>query len=88
MKQDLGGVRVGNARVRWQFQAARFNHFRWLSMAAEITGGQILVAFLPKHGLRSNSECLILKIFLWGACRQTLLACYVYSHPSTMGVPL
>ena len=39
------------------------------------TGGEILVAFWPKHDLRSNLMVPILKLFLGGACPQTHLAC-------------
>ena len=41
------------------------------SLAAETTGGQILIAFLPKHGLRSD---LRVPNFPGGACPQTPLA--------------
>ena len=41
------------------------------SLAAETTGGQILIAFLPKHDLRSN---LRVPNFPGGACPQTPLA--------------
>ena len=36
------------------------------SLAAETTGGQILVAFLPKHGLRSDLRVPNLTKFSWG----------------------
>jgi len=40
------------------------------SLAAETTGGEILVPFWPKHVLRSNFK---VKKFFWGACSQTPL---------------
>ena len=41
------------------------------SLATETTGGMILVAFWPKHGLRSDLRVPIFKNFLGGACPQT-----------------
>ena len=38
------------------------------SLAAETTGGEILVAFWPKHGLRSNLRVPNFKDFPGGAC--------------------
>ena len=35
------------------------------SLATETTGGEILVAFWPKHGLRSDLRVPNLKIFSW-----------------------
>ena len=45
------------------------------SPATKTTGGVILVAFWPKHGLRSHPRVPNFKIFLGGACPQTPLAC-------------
>ena len=50
------------------------------SLATETTGREILVAFWPKHGLRSDLRVPNLKMFHGGACPQTPLA---YSHLST-----
>ena len=36
------------------------------SVATETTGGEILVAFWPKHGFRSDLRVPNLKIFSWG----------------------
>ena len=52
----------------------RYGHFWQLgsiaSLAAETTGGVILVAFWPKHDLRSDLRVPNLKIFPGGACPQ------------------
>ena len=53
------------------------------SPATKTTGRVILVAFWPKHGLRSHLGVPNLKIFPGGACPQTPLAC---SH--CMAVPV
>ena len=45
------------------------------SLARETTGGEILVAVWPKHGLRSDFRVPNLKFFPGGACPQTSLAC-------------
>ena len=45
------------------------------SLATETTGGVILVAFWPKHGLRSDLRVPNLKNFPGVACPQTPLAC-------------
>ena len=41
------------------------------SLATKTTGGEIVVAFWPKHGLRSNLRVPNLKNFPGGACTQT-----------------
>ena len=43
------------------------------SLATDTTGGVILVAFWPKHGLRSDLR--VFKNFPAGACPQIPLAC-------------
>ena len=45
------------------------------SLATETRGGQILIAFLPKHGLRSDLRVPNLKNFPGVACPHTPLAC-------------
>ena len=45
------------------------------SLAAETTGGEILVAFWSKHDLRSNLRVPNFENFLGGACPQSPLAC-------------
>ena len=45
-----------------------------VSLATETTGGVILVAFWPKHGLRSDLRVPNFKNFPGGACPQTPLA--------------
>ena len=59
----------------------RSSHFWQLgsiaSLATETTGRKILVAFRPKHGLRSSLRVPNLNFFPGGACPHTLLA---YSH--------
>ena len=46
-----------------------------VSLATETTGGEILVAFWPKHGLRNNFRVPNLKkCFPGGPCPQTPLA--------------
>ena len=49
----------------------RSGHFWQLgsitSLATETTGGVILVAFWPKHGLRSNLRVPNFKNFPWGS---------------------
>ena len=47
------------------------------SLAAETTGGEKLVAFWPKHDLRSNLRVPNFKNFPGGACPQTPLASYL-----------
>ena len=44
------------------------------SLATEITGGEILVAYWPKHDLRSDLGVPHFKIFSGGACPHTPLA--------------
>ena len=44
-----------------------------VSLATETTGGVILVAFWPKHGLRSDLRVPNFKNFLGEACPQTPL---------------
>ena len=51
--------------------ASTVQSLQMASLAAETTGGQILIAFLPKHDLRSN---LRVPNFPGGACPQTPLA--------------
>ena len=62
----------------------RSSHFWQLgsstSLATETTGGEILVAFWPKHGLRSD-----LGVPQGGACPQTPLA---YSQAHAMAIPI
>ena len=61
----------------------RSGHFWQLgslgSLARETTDQEILVAFWPKHGLKSDLRVPNFKIFPGGACPQTPLA---YSHLS------
>ena len=49
----------------------RSGHFWQLgsiaSLATETTGGEILVAFWPKHGLRSDLRVPNFKHFSWGS---------------------
>ena len=49
----------------------RSGHFWQLgsiaSLAAETTGQEILVAFWPKHGLKSDLRVPNFKIFPWGS---------------------
>ena len=45
------------------------------SLATKTTGGEIVVAFWPKHGLRSDLRVPNLKKFPGGACTQTPLDC-------------
>ena len=45
-----------------------------ISLAPDTTGGVILVAFWPKHGLRSDPRVPKFKNFPRGACPQTPLA--------------
>ena len=65
----------------------RGGHFWQLGLiaspATKTTGRVILVAFWPKHGLRSHLRVPNLKNFPGGACPQTPLAC---SH--RMAVPV
>ena len=49
------------------------------SLATETTGGEILVAFWPKHGLRSDLRVPNFKKFSWGNMPPDPLA---YSHLS------
>ena len=61
----------------------RSGHFWQLgsiaSLATETTGGEILVAFWPKHGLRSYLRVPNFKIISWGSMPPHPLA---YSHLS------
>ena len=51
--------------------AVRSGHFWQLgsiaSLATETTGGEILVVFWPKHGLRSYLRVVNFKNFFWGS---------------------
>ena len=49
-------------RARQSFLAARF-----IRLDTETTGGEILVAFWPKHGLRSDLRVPNLKFFSGGS---------------------
>ena len=74
-------MRVANMRVMcgghfWQFGSIA-------SLATETTDGEILVAFWPKHGLRSD---LRVPNFPGGACPHTPLACSHLTH--AMAVPV
>ena len=63
--------------ARWSFLAARF-----IRLATETTSGEIVVAFWPKHSLRSRAPNF--KNPPGGACPQTPLACsHAYTHPSS-----
>ena len=63
----------------WQFGSIT-------SLATETTDGEILVAFLAQHGLRSDLRVPNFKKFSGGACPQTPLAS---SHLSACnGVPV
>ena len=68
-------------------RVVRGGHFWQLGLigspATKTTGGVILVAFLPKHDLRSNLRVSNFKKFPGGACPQTPLPC---SH--CMAVPV
>ena len=61
----------------------RSGHFWQLgsiaSLATETTGEEILVAFWPQHGLRSDLRVPNLKKFFWGSMLPHPLA---YSHLS------
>jgi len=48
---------------------------RFIRLATETTGGEVLVAFWPKHGLRSNLRAPKLKNFPGGACPRPSLVC-------------
>ena len=66
-------------RARRSFLAAWF-----IRLATETTGGKIVVAFWPKHSLRSDLRAPNFKNLPGGACPQTPLACsHVYIHPSS-----
>ena len=60
-------------------RVVRGGHFWQLGLIAsldtETTDGEILVAFWPKHGLRSDLRVPNLKNFPGGACPRTPLAC-------------
>ena len=56
------------------------------SLAAETTGGEVLVAFWPKHGLRSDLKVPNLQNFLGGAYPDSDLP-YSLSIP-TIAVPV
>ena len=61
-------MRVVRGGHLWQFGSIA-------SLATETTDGEILVAFWPKHGLRSDLRVPNFKKFPGGACPQTPLAC-------------
>ena len=82
-RANLGGanMRVVRSGHSWQLGSIA-------SLARETTGGEILVAVWPKHGLRSNLRVPNLKYFPGGACPQTslaysLLILKAYAHPSS-----
>ena len=54
-------------------------------MNGDTTGGEILVAVWPKHGLRSDLRVPNLKDFPGGACPQTPASLYTiaYVYPSS-----
>ena len=62
----------------------------FIRLDTETTGGEILVAFWPKHGLRSDLRMPNLKNFPGGACPQTPLACSLSLCSSliSMAVPV
>ena len=69
------------SRARQSFLAARF-----IRLATETTGGEIVVATWPKHGLRSDLRAPNFKNFPGGTCPQTPLAgahFQAYAHPSS-----
>ena len=51
-----------------------------VSLATETKGGQILVAFLPKHGLRSDLRVSNLKEFSWGNMPPDFPSLYTLIH--------
>ena len=62
-----------------------------VSLATETTGGVILVAFCPKHGLRSDLKVPNFKNFPGGSMPQTPLTCLhlsVCSSLISMAVPV
>ena len=60
-------MRVVRGSHFWQLGS--FIDIRWfIRLDTEITGGEILVAFWPKHGLRSDLRVPNLKNFPGGAC--------------------
>ena len=65
--------------VKWSCEAvisgSSVQSLQKASLAAETTGGEILVAFRPKHGLTSNLRVPNLKNFPGEECPQTPLAC-------------
>ena len=58
---------------------------QFIRLAIETTVGEVLVAFWPKHGLRSNLRAPNFKNFPGEACPQTPLASSHLSdtHPSS-----
>ena len=56
--------------ARWSFLAAWF-----IRLAKKTKGGEIVVAFWPKHSLRSDLRAPDFKNLPGGACSQTPLAC-------------
>ena len=58
------------------------------SLAAETTGREILVAFWPKHDLRSNLSVPNFKNVPGEACPQTLPPIMRWSSVITMTVPI
>ena len=62
----------GGARRAWRLFLAAISST--VSLATETTGGVILVAFWPKHGLRSDLRVPNFKNFPGGVCPQTPLA--------------
>ena len=80
-RANLGGanMRIVRGGDSWQLGSLA-------SLTRETTGGEILVAVWPKHGLRSDLRVPNLKKFPGGACPQNPLACTrlkAYAHPSS-----
>ena len=73
-------MRVVRDAYFWQFGSIT-------SLPTETTDGEILVAFLAKHGLRSDLRVPNLKFFSWGSMPPRLpYLLPTYAH--TMAVPV
>ena len=79
----VGGA---NMHMKYSYEAvissSTVQSLQMVSLAAETKGGQILVAFLPKHGLRSDLSVSNLKEFSWGNMPQdfpSLFTCILSS---------
>ena len=70
-RANLGGanMRIMRGGHSWQLGSIA-------SLARETTGGEILVAVWPKHGLRSDFRVPNLKNFPGGACPHTPLVSF------------